>query len=72
MVYTGRGNTIFFHCGNFSRNRALALEETRLGAPDLIGTIGYIFGGTTIPLTILALSLIAMSAWSALKNRQVD
>ena len=63
MIYTGWGNTLFFHLGNFSSNRALALEATRVGEVDLIGTLGYVIGGSTIPLTIVAAILVARTIY---------
>lgn len=65
MVYTGYGNTVFFHCANISSNRALSAGVTRYGEADLTGAIGYLIGASTIPFTILALSLLAWSAWRA-------
>lgn len=62
MVYTGWGNTIFFHCANLSSNRGLSAGTTRLGEADLLGATGYIIGASTIPLTIIALSLTAIAA----------
>ena len=69
MIYTGWGNTFFFHFGNFSRNRALAIDDTRLGSVDSLGVIGYVFGATTIPCTVLAMVLVAMSARDRIKDR---
>lgn len=62
MIYTGWGNTIFFHCANVSSNRGLSAGVTRLGPADLAGTLGYLIGASTIPFTILALVLIAQAA----------
>lgn len=68
MVYTGWGNTIFFHCANLSSNRALSAGTTRLGEPDLLGAIGYLIGGSTIPFTIIAVSLMGLAATRALRG----
>lgn len=62
MIYTGWGNTIFFHCANVSHNRGLSAGATRFGPADLAGTAGYLIGASTIPFTILALVLIAQAA----------
>jgi len=67
MVYTGRGNTIFFHCANLSSNRALSAGTTKLGEPDLLGASGYLIGGSTIPFTVIAVSLIGLAASRALR-----
>lgn len=69
MVYTGWGNTIFFHCANLSSNRGLSAGVTRFGPADLAGTVGYLIGGSTIPFTIAAMSLIGVSAYQQLKQR---
>ena len=63
MVYTGWGNTLFFHFANFSANRALALEPSKLGTVDTAGAIGYFFGATTIPCTLLAVLILAFAAY---------
>ena len=68
MVYTGWGNTIFFHCANLSSNRGLSAGATRLGEPDVLGAIGYIIGGSTIPFTIIAVSLMGVAATRALRR----
>lgn len=68
MVYTGWGNTIFFHCANLSSNRALSAGATKLGEADVLGAIGYIIGGSTIPFTIIAVGLIGFSATRALRQ----
>lgn len=69
LIYTGWGNSIFFHCANFSSNRALALNTTQLGEPDTIGAIGYFFGASTIPFTITAFILFALIAYRQLRIR---
>ncbi len=63
MVYTGWGNTIFFHCANLSNNRALSAGTTKYGEADLFGIVGYLIGASTIPFTITALTIISLSAW---------
>lgn len=63
MVYTGWGNTIFFHCANLSSNRALSAGATKYGEADLFGIVGYLIGASTIPFTIAALAIISWSAW---------
>lgn len=68
MVYTGWGNTIFFHCANLSSNRGLSAGTTKLGEPDMLGAIGYIIGGSTIPFTIIAVSLMGVAATRALRQ----
>ena len=68
MVYTGWGNTIFFHCANLSSNRGLSAGATKLGEPDLIGAVGYLVGGSTIPFTIIAVSLMGVAATRALRQ----
>ena len=68
MVITGWGNTVFFHLGNLSGNRALAVEPSKLGEPDTLGIIGYIFGAATIPFTTLALVLIIRAASHAYRG----
>lgn len=62
MVYTGWGNTVFFHCANLSGNRGLSAGTTRLGDADWLGALGYLIGASTIPFTIIALGLLALSA----------
>ena len=68
MIYTGWGNTLFFHLANFSNNRALSAGTTLYGEADWLGTLGYLFGGSTIPFTITAFILIALSAYGARKK----
>jgi hypothetical protein len=68
MVYTGWGNTIFFHCANLSSNRALSAGSTRLGEADFLGAIGYLIGASTIPFTIIAVSLIGIAAARTLRT----
>ncbi|MHA7834737.1 MAG: hypothetical protein ACX94A_09690 [Algiphilus sp.] len=67
MVYTGWGNTVFFHCANLSSNRGLSAGTTRFGEPDLLGTIGYLVGASTIPFTLMAVALIGVAATRALR-----
>lgn len=62
LVYTGWGNTVFFHCANFSSNRGLTAGPSRFGEADWPGIVGYLVGGSTIPFTITALLLIALAA----------
>ncbi len=62
MVYTGWGNTVFFHCANLSNNRGLSAGVTKYGEADLLGTVGYLVGASTIPFTITALALIGLAA----------
>ena len=68
MVYTGWGNTVFFHCANLSSNRGLSAGTTRLGEPDLLGAIGYLVGASTIPFTLVAVSLVGIAATRALRR----
>ena len=68
MVYTGWGNTIFFHCANVSSNRGLSAGATRFGEADLAGMVGYLVGGSTIPFTVIAVSLIGLSAHRMLRR----
>jgi len=68
MIYTGWGNTLFFHLANFSNNRALSAGTTKYGEADWLGVVGYLFGGSTIPFTITAFILIALSAYRAFKK----
>ncbi|MEQ9009899.1 hypothetical protein [Algiphilus sp.] len=68
MVYTGWGNTVFFHCANLSSNRGLSAGTTRLGEPDLLGAIGYLVGGSTIPFTLIAVGLLGWAATRALRR----
>ena len=68
MIYTGWGNTVFFHCANLSSNRALSAGTTKYGEADVLGIIGYIVGGSTIPFTIIALALIGAAAARRLKT----
>lgn len=68
MVYTGWGNTVFFHCANLSANRGLSAGTTRLGEADLLGAVGYLVGASTIPFTIIALGLMAVSASARLRS----
>lgn len=67
MVYTGWGNTVFFHCANLSSNRGLSAGTTNLGEADLMGTIGYLIGGSTIPVTIIVVSLVGLAATRKLR-----
>ncbi len=69
MIYTGWGNTIFFHCANLSNNRALSAGPTKYGDPDLFGVVGYLIGASTIPFTITALAIISWSAYRQLRQR---
>ena len=68
LIYTGWGNTLFFHFANFSTNRALAIDDTRLGSVDTAGILGYIFGASTIPFTIIAITLVVIAAYRRLQN----
>ncbi|MEH6347826.1 MAG: hypothetical protein V7785_22210 [Bermanella sp.] len=68
LIYTGWGNTLFFHFANFSNNRGLSAGTTQYGEADWLGVVGYLFGGSTIPFTITAFVLIAISAYTALKK----
>jgi len=62
LVWTGWGNTVFFHCANASANRALSAGSTRLGEADVFGVVGYLVGASTIPFTIVALALLGQAA----------
>lgn len=62
MIYTGWGNTFFFHCANLSSNRGLSGAATKFGEADLAGVAGYIVGASTIPLTITAVVLLGLAA----------
>lgn len=68
MVYTGWGNTIFFHLANVSSNRGLSAGTTKLGEADVAGILGYLIGGSTIPFTILAMTLIGLAAMKRLQG----
>lgn len=68
MVYTGWANTIFFHMGNFSSNRALSAGTSNLGEADTMGAVGYIIGASTIPFTLIAMSLIGYSSYRLLQR----
>ena len=69
MIYTGWGNTVFFHCANLSSNRGLSAAATKYGEADLAGTVGYLIGASTIPFTILALALICLAASKRLQQK---
>ncbi len=69
LVYTGWGNTIFFHCANLSNNRGLSGGVTKYGEADFLGTVGYVIGASTIPFTITALALIALAACRLLRDK---
>lgn len=68
LVYTGWGNTLFFHLANFSNNRGLSAGTTLYGEADWLGTLGYVFGASTIPFTITAFVLMARAAYLSLKK----
>lgn len=68
LVWTGWGNTVFFHCANLSSNRALSAGATRLGAADAFGVAGYLIGASTIPFTIAALALLGLAAARRLRR----
>lgn len=70
LIYTGWGNTIFFHCANFSNNRGLSAGTTKYGEADLSGTVGYLIGASTIPFTIIAFALIGLSSYRLLRQAQ--
>lgn len=70
MVYTGWANTVFFHMGNFASNRALSGGSSILGEADTLGLVGYIIGASTIPFTLIAISLIGYSSFSLLRRSQ--
>jgi hypothetical protein len=70
MVYTGWANTIFFHMGNFSSNRALSAGTSNLGEADILGAAGYIIGASTIPFTLIAVILIGYSSYKLLQKDQ--
>lgn len=63
LVYTGWGNTLFFHFANFSNNRGLSAGASRFGEADWAGIMGYLFGASTIPFTLCAFILMARSAY---------
>ncbi|MBA4285573.1 MAG: hypothetical protein C0434_08595 [Xanthomonadaceae bacterium] len=69
LVWTGWGNTLFFHCANLSSNRGLSAGSTRLGEADLAGIVGYLVGASTIPFTIIAVTLLGLAAARQLKAR---
>jgi len=69
LVWTGWGNTLFFHFANASNNRGLSAGSTRFGDADLAGTVGYLVGASTIPFTIAALVLLSLAAARQLKTR---
>ena len=68
LVWTGWGNTVFFHCANLSANRALSAGTTRLGEADLFGVVGYLVGASTIPFTITAVALLGLAAARRLRR----
>lgn len=68
MVYTGWGNTVFFHCANLSNNRGLSAGTTKFGEADWLGAIGYLVGASTIPFTIAALALMGIRACRLLRQ----
>lgn len=68
LVWTGWGNTVFFHCANVSTNRALSAGSTRLGEADAFGVAGYLIGASTIPFTIVALALLGLAAARRLRR----
>lgn len=70
MVYTGWANTLFFHMGNFSSNRALSAGTSNLGEADTLGAAGYIIGASTIPFTLIAVTLIGYSSYKLLQKGQ--
>ncbi len=70
MVYTGWANTIFFHMGNFSSNRALTAGTSKFGEADALGAVGYIIGASTIPFTLIAVTIIGYSSYKKLKQYQ--
>jgi len=69
LVWTGWGNTLFFHLANLSSNRGLSAGSTRLGEADLAGIVGYLVGASTIPFTIVALALLGLAAARQLRTR---
>jgi len=69
LVWTGWGNTVFFHLANVSSNRALSAGSTRLGEADAAGMLGYLIGASTIPFTIVALALLGLAAARQLRPR---
>jgi hypothetical protein len=70
MIYTGWANTIFFHMGNFSSNRALSAGTSNLGEADLLGAVGYVIGASTIPFTLIAMALIGYSSFRLLQQNR--
>ena len=71
LVYTGWGNTVFFHMGNFSSNRALSGGTSILGEADALGVVGYVIGASTIPFTLIAMCLIGYSAFRLLRQSRL-
>jgi hypothetical protein len=69
LVYTGWGNTLFFHLANFSNNRGLSAGTTHFGEADWAGILGYLFGASTIPFTLCAFILMARAAHSTLNKK---
>ena len=72
LIYTGWANTIFFHMGNFSSNRALTAGTSKLGEADLLGTVGYVIGASTIPFTLIAIALIGYSSFKLLRKNRLE
>jgi hypothetical protein len=72
MIYTGWANTIFFHMGNFSSNRALSAGTSNLGEADLLGAVGYVIGASTIPFTLIAIATIGYSSFRLLQKNRCD
>ena len=72
MIYTGWANTIFFHMGNLSSNRALSGGDSILGEADTLGVIGYVIGASTIPFTLIAMFLIGYSSFRLLRQIQLS
>tara|TARA_R110002110_G_scaffold271694_3_gene487319 strand:- start:230 stop:715 length:486 start_codon:yes stop_codon:yes gene_type:complete len=63
MIITGWANTVFYWAGNFSSNRGLSVAETPYGAGDIWGALAFLGGGAGMVFTIIAVILLARSAF---------
>lgn len=64
MIITGWANTVFYWAGNVADNRGLSVADTPYGSADLAGSIAYLGGGVGMIFTFIAVSLLAITAFS--------
>ncbi len=68
MIITGWGNTVFYWAGNLAKNRGLSAVDTPFGPGDFAGILAFFGGGIAMTFTILAVLILAKSAFDKYKE----